>query len=80
MVRAMWLIWKREGALGFYKGLNAQILKTVLSAAVMLAIKEKSGQATLLVMLAAQRWSQLLRHAILMYFYGSRTRPLKKSS
>lgn len=52
----MWIIWKTEGALGFYKGLKAQILKTVLSAAVMLAIKEKTGEATVLAILLAQRW------------------------
>jgi hypothetical protein len=34
-------IWKQEGLFGFFKGLQAQILKTVLSSDLLLMIKEK---------------------------------------
>eukprot|EP00850_Spirogloea_muscicola_P014698 SM000107S14064 [mRNA] locus=s107:195411:197237:- [translate_table: standard] len=50
MIQALQIIWQREGILGFYKGLQAQILKTVLSAALMLMIKEKVTAATALAM------------------------------
>ncbi|CAM8911834.1 unnamed protein product [Rhodiola kirilowii] len=49
-------IWKREGLLGFFKGLNAQILKTVLSSALHLMIKEKITKTTWVLMLALQRY------------------------
>eukprot|EP00898_Chlorokybus_atmophyticus_P003248 jgi/Chlat1/3924/Chrsp26S04188 len=39
-------VWRYEGLLGFFKGMNGQILKTVLTAAVMLMIKEKVSQLT----------------------------------
>ncbi|CAL5337710.1 unnamed protein product [Camellia sinensis] len=39
---AIQMIWRREGLLGFFKGLDAQILKTVLSSALLLMVKEKS--------------------------------------
>lgn len=41
MLDAIHLVWSHEGLLGFYKAIQAQILKTVLSAALMLMIKEK---------------------------------------
>ncbi|KAK3027224.1 hypothetical protein RJ639_041642 [Escallonia herrerae] len=52
---ALYAIWKREGLLGFYKGLQAQILKTVLSSALLLMIKEKITKTTWVLMLALQR-------------------------
>ncbi|BBM97272.1 solute carrier family 25 (peroxisomal adenine nucleotide transporter), member 17 [Marchantia polymorpha subsp. ruderalis] len=57
MHQAFSLIWNREGFFGFYKGLNAQILKTVLGAALMLMIKEKTSEATWAVLLAIREWS-----------------------
>ncbi|CAK7340725.1 unnamed protein product [Dovyalis caffra] len=44
-------IWKREGILGFFKGLHAQILKTVLSSALLLMIKEKITKTTWVLIL-----------------------------
>lgn len=49
-------VWTKEGVTGFFKGLQAQIIKTVLSAALMLMIKEKVAHSTWVVMLAFQRW------------------------
>lgn len=49
-------IWKREGLLGFYKGLKAQILKTVLSSALLLMIKEKVTKTAWVLMLALKRF------------------------
>ncbi|XP_050226098.1 peroxisomal adenine nucleotide carrier 1 [Mercurialis annua] len=49
-------IWKREGLLGFFKGLQAQILKTVLSSALLLMIKEKISRNTWVVILAVTRY------------------------
>ena len=49
-------VWTQEGVKGFFKGLQAQIVKTVLSAALMLMIKEKVAHSTWVVMLALQRW------------------------
>ncbi|MQL84328.1 hypothetical protein Taro_016820 [Colocasia esculenta] len=51
-IEALSSIWKREGALGFFKGLEAQILKTVLSSALLLMIKEKVSKSTWVLMLA----------------------------
>ena len=48
-------IWNTEGLLGFYKGLKAQILKTVLSSALLLMIKEKITKTTWVFMLALTR-------------------------
>ncbi|KAJ7977982.1 peroxisomal adenine nucleotide carrier 1 [Quillaja saponaria] len=48
-------IWKREGILGFFKGLHAQILKTVLSSALLLMIKEKISATTWVLILAIRR-------------------------
>ncbi|KAH8960960.1 hypothetical protein BDL97_05G025100 [Sphagnum fallax] len=56
MLQVVHEIWTKEGLLGFYKGLQAQIVKTVLSAALMLMIKEKVAHSTWVVMLALQRW------------------------
>ncbi|CAN6467868.1 unnamed protein product [Victoria cruziana] len=49
-------IWRKEGPLGFYKGLEAQILKTVLSSALLLMIKEKISKTTWVLMLALRRY------------------------
>uniref|UniRef100_A0A2P2QSR5 Peroxisomal adenine nucleotide carrier 1-like n=1 Tax=Rhizophora mucronata TaxID=61149 RepID=A0A2P2QSR5_RHIMU len=48
--------WRREGLLGFFKGLQAQILKTVLSSALLLMIKEKISATTWVLMLAIRRY------------------------
>lgn len=50
-------IFRHDGVLGFYRGLQAQILKTILGAALMLMIKEKTSQGTWWVMLAVRKWS-----------------------
>ncbi|WJZ85791.1 hypothetical protein VitviT2T_005309 [Vitis vinifera] len=39
-------VWKREEVSGFFKGLQAQILKTALSSALLLMIKEKIAAST----------------------------------
>jgi hypothetical protein len=57
MHQAFQLIWTQEGLPGFYKGLSAQILKTVLGAALMLMIKEKTTAVTWAVLLAARKWA-----------------------
>ncbi|RXI01862.1 hypothetical protein DVH24_015211 [Malus domestica] len=54
-------IWKREGILGFFKGLHAQILKTVLSSALLLMIKEKISAATWVLLLSIRRSLLLTR-------------------
>ncbi|XP_054802778.1 peroxisomal adenine nucleotide carrier 1 [Prosopis cineraria] len=48
-------IWQREGLLGYFKGLHAQILKTVLSSALLLMIKEKISATTWIFILAIRR-------------------------
>ncbi|XP_022762026.1 peroxisomal adenine nucleotide carrier 1-like [Durio zibethinus] len=53
---ALYSIWKREGLLGFYKGLEAQILKTVLSSALLLMIKEKISKTTWVLILVVRRY------------------------
>ncbi|KAK9146706.1 hypothetical protein Sjap_006609 [Stephania japonica] len=53
---ALRTIWQKEGILGFYKGLQAQILKTVLSSALLLMIKEKITRSTWVLMLALHRY------------------------
>ncbi|KAA8523837.1 hypothetical protein F0562_010260 [Nyssa sinensis] len=58
---AFYAIWKREGLLGFFKGLQAQILKTVLSSALLLMIKEKIPKITWVLMLALRRYLFLTR-------------------
>lgn len=57
MHQAFQLIWMREGLKGFYKGISAQILKTILSAAFMLMIKEKTTAFTWAALLALRKWS-----------------------
>ncbi|KAI5587339.1 hypothetical protein BDE02_05G025900 [Populus trichocarpa] len=54
-------IWKREGIFGFFKGLHAQILKTVLSSALLLMIKEKIAATTWVLILAIRRYLFLTR-------------------
>ncbi|KAK1410713.1 hypothetical protein QVD17_37252 [Tagetes erecta] len=49
-------IWKREGVFGFFKGLQAQILKTVLSSALLLMIKEKIAATTWVLILAVRSY------------------------
>lgn len=51
----LYSIWNREGVLGYFKGLHAQILKTVLSSALLLMIKEKITKTTWVLMLALRR-------------------------
>ena len=43
---------KREGYAGWYKGLNAQLTKTVVASAIGLSIKEKSFRASQLLVAA----------------------------
>lgn len=54
-------IWSKEGTLGFFKGLQAQILKTVLSSALLLMIKEKITSTTWVLILATRRYLFLTR-------------------
>uniref|UniRef100_A0A2P2IWL5 Peroxisomal adenine nucleotide carrier 1-like isoform X1 n=1 Tax=Rhizophora mucronata TaxID=61149 RepID=A0A2P2IWL5_RHIMU len=61
---ALHAIWRREGTLGFFKGLKAQILKTVLSSAMLLMIKEKITKTTWVLMLALRRYLFLTRPRI----------------
>ncbi|PWA52408.1 carrier protein [Artemisia annua] len=58
---ALSAIWKKEGLLGFFKGLRAQILKTVLSSALLLMIKEKITKSTWVLFLAIKRFMFLSR-------------------
>ncbi|KAI5400933.1 peroxisomal adenine nucleotide carrier 1 [Lathyrus oleraceus] len=53
---ALYTIWKREGLLGFFNGLQAQILKTVLSSALLLMVKEKITKSTWVLMLMIGRY------------------------
>ncbi|KAK2458349.1 NAD(+) salvage pathway protein [Trifolium repens] len=53
---ALYTIWKREGLLGFFNGLQAQILKTVLSSALLLMVKEKITKSTWILMLMIGRY------------------------
>ncbi|KAF5197977.1 peroxisomal adenine nucleotide carrier 1-like [Thalictrum thalictroides] len=57
----LYAIWKREGLFGFFKGLHAQILKTVLASALLLMIKEKITKTTWVLMLALRRSLLLTR-------------------
>lgn len=54
--RVFYNIWKHEGILGFFKGLHAQIFKTVLSSALLLMIKEKITKSTWVLMLALRKY------------------------
>lgn len=56
MLGALSAIWKKEGIPGFFKGLHAQILKTVLSSALLLMIKEKISKFTWIMILAIRRY------------------------
>ncbi|PIN16527.1 putative mitochondrial carrier protein [Handroanthus impetiginosus] len=51
----LYSIWEREGILGFFKGLQAQMLKTVLTSALLLMIKEKITKTTWVLMIALRR-------------------------
>ncbi|KAG4984333.1 hypothetical protein JHK87_029082 [Glycine soja] len=53
---ALYTIWKREGILGFFKGLQAHILKTVLSSALLLMVKEKIAKSTWILILVIGRY------------------------
>ncbi|CAK9167981.1 unnamed protein product [Ilex paraguariensis] len=57
-------IWRKEGVLGFFKGLRAQILKTVLSSALLLMVKEKITATTWVLILAIRRSLLLTRGTI----------------
>ncbi|XP_072977166.1 peroxisomal adenine nucleotide carrier 1-like [Typha angustifolia] len=61
---ALYAIWKKEGILGFFKGLHAQILKTVLASALLLMIKEKISRYTWISMLALRRYLLASRRTI----------------
>ncbi|XP_010255946.1 PREDICTED: peroxisomal adenine nucleotide carrier 1-like [Nelumbo nucifera] len=61
MSGALYAIWRKEGLLGFFKGLQAQILKTVLSSALLLMIKEKITKTTWVFMLALHRYLLVTR-------------------
>ncbi|KAK9083952.1 hypothetical protein Scep_030423 [Stephania cephalantha] len=61
---ALRTIWQKEGIVGFYKGLQAQILKTVLSSALLLMIKEKITRSTWVLMLALRRYLLLTRNRL----------------
>ncbi|RWV80404.1 hypothetical protein GW17_00058330 [Ensete ventricosum] len=56
MVGALSSIWGKEGFPGLFKGLQAQILKTVFSSALLLMIKEKISKYTWISMLALRRF------------------------
>lgn len=49
-------IWEKGGVSGFFKGLEAQMLKTVLTSALLLMIKEKITKSTWVVMIALRRF------------------------
>ncbi|XP_021281740.1 peroxisomal adenine nucleotide carrier 1 [Herrania umbratica] len=57
----IYAIWRREGILGFFKGLQAQITKTVLSSALLLMIKEKITATTWVLILVIRRYLLLTR-------------------
>ncbi|KAK6915565.1 Mitochondrial substrate/solute carrier [Dillenia turbinata] len=61
MAGVLFAIWRKEGILGYFKGLHAQILKTVLSSALLLMIKEKISKATWIMILAIRRYLFLSR-------------------
>lgn len=61
---ALYAIWNKEGLLGFFKGLRAQILKTVLSSALLLMIKEKITKSTWVLFLGIRRFLILSRSNI----------------
>ncbi|GAQ78886.1 peroxisomal adenine nucleotide carrier [Klebsormidium nitens] len=61
MLDAMRRAVDEGGFKGLYKGMNAQIFKTVLSAALMLMIKEKVSQGTVLAFLLLRKWGKVAR-------------------
>ncbi|KXN91652.1 Peroxisomal adenine nucleotide transporter 1 [Leucoagaricus sp. SymC.cos] len=50
-------VWKREGFLGWYQGMQAQIIKAVLSQGVLFTSKEQFEHWALLIMVFAARFS-----------------------
>ncbi|KAG9152202.1 hypothetical protein Leryth_016398 [Lithospermum erythrorhizon] len=52
----LYAIYRKEGVSGYFKGLQAQILKTVLSSALLLMIKEKISASTWVFILATQKF------------------------
>lgn len=64
MLGAMHAMWNKEGIPGFFKGLHAQILKTVLSSALLLMIKEKISKFTWIALLALRRYLFVSRKRI----------------
>uniref|UniRef100_A0A0A8YT44 Peroxisomal adenine nucleotide carrier 1 n=1 Tax=Arundo donax TaxID=35708 RepID=A0A0A8YT44_ARUDO len=56
MLGALHAIWSKEGIPGFFKGLHAQILKTVLSSALLLMVKEKISKFTWVSLVALRRY------------------------
>ncbi|XP_047338525.1 peroxisomal adenine nucleotide carrier 1-like [Impatiens glandulifera] len=52
----LYSIWREEGLPGYFKGLHAQILKTVLASALLLMIKEKVAAFTWILILAIKRY------------------------
>ncbi|KAL6581779.1 NAD(+) salvage pathway protein [Orobanche minor] len=57
-------IWEKEGISGFFKGLQAQMLKTVLTSALLLMIKEKITKTTWVLMIALRRFMLTTRPKI----------------
>ncbi|CAA0839869.1 Peroxisomal adenine nucleotide carrier 1 [Striga hermonthica] len=57
-------IWDKEGLLGFFKGLQAQMLKTVLTSALLLMIKEKITKTTWVLMIALRKFMLVTRPKI----------------
>lgn len=51
-------IFRRHGALGLYKGLEAKLLQTVLTAALMFVVYEKITAATFKVMGLSRKLKQ----------------------
>lgn len=79
---ALCSIWKKEGPLGFYKGLQAQILKTVLSSALLLMIKEKITKTSWVLLLALRKFLFITRTRLKIawsqaeVYLGGRGRPV----
>lgn len=56
LFETMHSIWEREGISGFFKGLQAQMLKTVLTSALLLMIKEKITKSTWVLLIALRKF------------------------
>ncbi|KAF3336900.1 peroxisomal adenine nucleotide carrier 1-like protein [Carex littledalei] len=54
-LEALKAIWSKEGIPGFFKGIQAQILKTVLSSALLLMIKEKISKFTWVALMGVRQ-------------------------